>query len=74
MMLPIPVDQASYLPYGKIIKSKYPFIMPRLARANGVGLPYHLTQRGNHRQEVFFTPEDSMLYLRWLGEYREKYQ
>jgi putative transposase len=48
--------------------------MPRIARAIAVGVPHHLTQRGNHRQDVFFTPDDRALYLRWLAEYTEKYQ
>jgi len=43
--------------------------MPPIARAVAVGVPYHLTQRGNHRQDVFFTPEDRQLYRQWLAEY-----
>jgi len=48
--------------------------MPRLLRAFAIGVPYHLTQRGNHGQDVFFTPEDRAIYLRWLAEYRDRYQ
>lgn len=48
--------------------------MPRIARAIAIGVPHHLTQRGNHQQDVFFTPEDRVLYLQWLREYAQKYQ
>jgi len=48
--------------------------MPRIARAVAVGVPHHVTQRGNHRQDVFFTPDDYAVYLHWLAEYATKYQ
>ncbi len=41
--------------------------MPRLARAVAVGVPHHLTQRGNNRQDVFFTTDDRRLYLELLA-------
>ncbi len=47
--------------------------MPRIARAVAVGVPHHVTQRGNHRQDVFFSPEDHQVYLQWLAEYAAKY-
>ncbi len=37
--------------------------MPRLARIAIPGIPHHVTQRGNNRQEIFFTAEDRHLYL-----------
>lgn len=36
--------------------------MARLARVVVPGLPHHVTQRGNRRQEVFFSPEDYAAY------------
>ena len=42
--------------------------MPRIARAVAVGVPYHITQRGNHRQDIFFSSEDRQVYLQWLAE------
>jgi len=36
--------------------------MARLARIVVPGLPHHVTQRGNGRAKVFFTPEDYALY------------
>lgn len=48
--------------------------MPRVARTVAVGVPHHLTQRGNRRLDVFFTPEDRQLYLHWLTDYAHKYQ
>jgi putative transposase len=32
------------------------------------GAAHHVTQRGNYRQEVFFTPEDRRVYLRYLRQ------
>src|SRR5512139_3371263 len=43
--------------------------MARLARIVVPGLPHHLTQRGNRRVEVFFTPEDRETYLGLLRRY-----
>jgi len=47
--------------------------MPRLARAVFAGVPHHITQRGNRRENVFFTNEDRQAYLEWLQEYCERY-
>ncbi|MHB8849168.1 MAG: transposase [Burkholderiales bacterium] len=47
--------------------------MPRLPRTVFAGLPHHVTQRGNRREDVFFTDEDREAYLTWLREYCEKY-
>jgi putative transposase len=33
------------------------------------GIPHHVTQRGNRRQETFFTEEDYIAYLSLLGEW-----
>jgi putative transposase len=48
--------------------------MPRLARVVCAGVPHHITQRGNRREEVFFTDEDRRAYLVWLREYAEEHQ
>ena len=40
--------------------------MPRRARIILPGLPHHVTQRGNRRQETFFGAEDYALYLELL--------
>ena len=47
--------------------------MPRLSRTVFAGLPHHVTQRGNRREDVFFTNEDREAYLTWLREYCDKY-
>ena len=47
--------------------------MPRIARLVVTDYPYHITQRGNYRQEVFVTDDDYRFYLRHLNEYQEKY-
>ena len=41
--------------------------MPRTARIVIPGLPHHVTQRGNNRQDVFFTDADRKVYLELLG-------
>jgi putative transposase len=48
--------------------------MPRLARTVFSGVAHHITQRGNRREDVFFSDEDRAAYLRWLGEYCAKYK
>ncbi len=47
--------------------------MPRGARAVCPGIPHHITQRGNRREEVFFVEEDRRTYLRWLSRNCQKY-
>lgn len=41
-------------------------IMPRPRRLNLVGIPQHITQRGNNRQDCFFDDEDRLTYLELL--------
>ena len=48
--------------------------MPRLARTVCAQVPHHITQRGNRREQVFFTDEDRQAYLGWLTEYAEKHE
>jgi len=47
--------------------------MPRLSRAVFTGVPHHITQRGNRREDVFFSDEDREVYLEWLQIYCEKH-
>jgi putative transposase len=42
--------------------------MARMARVVPAGIPHHVTQRGNRRQQVFFSDADYAYYLRRLGE------
>lgn len=37
--------------------------MARLARVGVPGVPHHVTQRGNRRQETFFNEDDYDAYL-----------
>ena len=48
--------------------------MPRLARTVCAGVPHHVTQRGNRRDDVFFTDEDRTTYLAWLKDYAGKHK
>ena len=48
--------------------------MPRLARNVFPGIPHHITQRGNRREDVFFTDDDRHAYLNWLEEYSKEHQ
>ena len=40
--------------------------MPRPPRLNLVGIPQHITQRGNNRQDCFFLTEDRLTYLKLM--------
>jgi putative transposase len=48
--------------------------MPRTARIVVPKYPYHVTQRGNYRQEIFQDKEDQDKYLSWMEEYSKKYK
>ena len=37
-------------------------------------IPHHVTQRGNRREDVFFTEADRRCYLEWLSNYADKHQ
>jgi putative transposase len=43
--------------------------MPRIPSFVCAGLPHHVTQRGNHRAQVFFSDADHQTYLALLREY-----
>ena len=43
--------------------------MARLARLVIPGLPHHVTQRGNRRQQTFFNDEDYAAYLELMAEW-----
>jgi len=43
--------------------------MARLARVVVPGVPHHVTQRGNRRQQTFFAEEGYAAYLSLLGEW-----
>jgi putative transposase len=42
--------------------------MARQARIVIPGVPHHITQRGNNRQDVFFVPDDYRMYLSYLKD------
>jgi putative transposase len=48
--------------------------MPRTARIVVPNLPYHITQRGNYRQNIFQDDEDRLCYLSWINDYGKKYK
>ena len=43
--------------------------MARLARAVAAGMPHHVTQRGNRRQDVFFCDADRELYIDLMADW-----
>ena len=47
--------------------------MPRTARIVVPGVPYHVTQRGNNRQDVFFVDDDRRVYLELLADYTSRF-
>lgn len=48
--------------------------MSRLPRANPVGVPQHIIQRGNNHQVCFISDQDFTAYLNWLKEYALKFE
>ncbi len=42
--------------------------MPRTARLVVPNYIYHITQRGNYRQNIFQDDEDRLRYLSWIDE------
>ncbi|MGB5216731.1 MAG: transposase [Smithella sp.] len=42
--------------------------MPRIARIVVPGIPHHITQRGNRRQEAFFQDADYREYISFISE------
>jgi putative transposase len=47
--------------------------MPRVARIVVPGVPHHVTQRGNNRQDVFFVDDDRRVYLKILAAQCRRY-
>ncbi len=47
--------------------------MARIARVVMLGYPHHIIQRGNRRQQVFFSDKDKFIYLKLLKEQAQKY-
>ncbi|MBF0416380.1 MAG: transposase [Magnetococcales bacterium] len=43
--------------------------MARIARVIASGLPHHITQRGNRRQQTFFVEQDYQVYLDLMAEW-----
>jgi putative transposase len=48
--------------------------MPRAPRLQIAGLTFHVVQRGNHRERVFFTHDDYRTYLDLLALLSNRYQ
>lgn len=48
--------------------------MARIARVIAPGLPHHITQRGNRRQQTFFGEEDYQVYLALMAQWCVKYR
>lgn len=46
--------------------------MPRLPRLVVPDYPHHVTQRGNRRQQVFFSDADYQQYLLWMTQYARR--
>jgi len=37
------------------------------------GIPHHITHRGNNRQDIFFTTDDRLVYLKLLAKYSREH-
>jgi putative transposase len=47
--------------------------MPRAARFVIPSYPFHITHRGNNKQQIFVTDEDRRKYLLWFQDAKQKY-
>ena len=47
--------------------------MGRLARVVAAGIPHHITQRGNRRQQTFFCEDDYREYIPLMAEWCFQY-
>ena len=47
--------------------------MARMARVVAAGVPHHITQRGNNRQDVFLLDDDRRFYLETLRERSQRH-
>jgi putative transposase len=47
--------------------------MPRIARVVFPGVPHHVTQRGNRREQVFFVDTDRYAYLNCFRKYADRH-
>ena len=50
-------------------RDRYALVMARLARVIAPGLPHHITQRGNRRQQTFFSDEDYQSYIELMAQW-----
>ena len=48
--------------------------MPRIAKSVITNVPYHVTQRGNRQQDVFFNADDRKRFLNWLSMYAARFR
>jgi putative transposase len=48
--------------------------MARIARVIAPGIPHHITQRGNRRQQTFFCYDDYTAYIDLMAEWCVKYR
>ncbi len=48
--------------------------MSRIGRIIIPEVPYHVTQRGNNRQKIFFETKDYQIYLSFLKKYASRYK
>ena len=46
--------------------------MPRIARVVAAGVPHHIAQSSNNKQQVFFDDADRRMFLCLLGEHGEQ--
>lgn len=47
--------------------------MPRISRVIAPGYPHHITQRGNRRQQTFFSDDDYQTYVRLMSDWCGKH-
>jgi putative transposase len=68
------IQGTPYLIIGNNGYVRLAFRMARIARVVAPGIPLHVTQRGNRRQQTFFRDEDYQAYLELMSEWCAKYK
>jgi hypothetical protein len=50
-------------------KERYDPTMARIAKVGAPGLPHHVTEQGNRRQQTFFCDDDYRAYLELMAQW-----
>ncbi len=71
-LVPTEIPGTPYLIIDNAAMGIYYFPMARIARVVVPGLPHHIMQRGNRRQETFFIDDDYQEYLHPMEKNKQR--